>query len=208
MKLTTISKLLFLGIAVGLTATGCKHDKYVTPLPNGAGPGRTGPGRGPGGGDSVDPGGQIPGGGAPGSGVVSRPDEGLLANLPGSHKGWPEDASILKTDIVYFDFDQSAVRPSEKSKVAAVAEYLKSNPANAVRIEGNCDELGTDGYNMALGDRRANAVREELAKLGIDPTRIDTISYGREKPAVPGRDEASRSKNRRDEFVVLTPPAR
>ncbi len=206
MKLSTISNVLFLGITIGLTATGCKHDSYTTNLPN---PGRTGGSPSGEGVDTATPGGRVPDGGGAG-GVASRSGDGagILANSPNSHKGWPEDATILKTDIVYFDFDQSAIRSSEKSKVTAVAEYLKSNPANAVRVEGNCDELGTDGYNMALGDRRANAVREELVRLGIDATRIDTISYGREKPAVPGRDEAARAKNRRDEFVVLTPPAR
>lgn len=200
MKLNTISKLLVLGIAVGFAATGCKHDSYVTPLPKPGG-GLTGTPEGP---DTVPPGPKIPDG--PGGGVITRP-EGLQANNPNAHKGWPEDATALKADIVYFALDQSAIRAGEKSKVAAVADYLKSNPASAVRIEGNCDELGTDGYNMALGERRAIAVREALAALGIDPTRIDTVSYGRERPAVPGHDEASRSKNRRDEFVVLTPPA-
>ena len=75
-----------------------------------------------------------------------------------------------------------------------------------MRVEGNCDERGTAEYNRALGDRRAQVVREELNTLGIDPTRVDTISYGFDKPSVQGHDEAAWSKNRRDEFILLTPP--
>ena len=74
-------------------------------------------------------------------------------------------------------------------------------------IEGNCDERGTEEYNRALGERRALAAREALAKLGIDPMRIRTISYGKDKPADPGHDEAAWAKNRRDDFVLLHPKA-
>ena len=90
--------------------------------------------------------------------------------------------------------------------MAAVADYLKANSAKAVRVEGNCDERGTEEYNRSLGERRALAVREELIRLGIDPTRVDTISYGKDRPADPGHDEAAWSKNRRDDFIVLTKP--
>jgi peptidoglycan-associated lipoprotein len=126
--------------------------------------------------------------------------------LPGSHQGWPEDALALKSETVLFDFDSSVVKASEKLKVAAVAEYLKANAANAVRVEGNCDERGTEEYNRSLGERRALAVREELVRLGIDPTRVDTISYGKDKPADPGHDESAWKQNRRDDFIVLSPP--
>jgi peptidoglycan-associated lipoprotein len=103
-------------------------------------------------------------------------------------------------------FDSSVLKASEKPKVAAVADYLKANSANAVRVEGNCDERGTEEYNRSLGERRALAVREELIRLGIDPTRADTISYGKDKPAVQGHDESAWKQNRRDDFIVLTPP--
>jgi peptidoglycan-associated lipoprotein len=140
--------------------------------------------------------------------VTGNPGEkgGLISNPPGSHQGWPEDATILKADTVLFDFDSSVLKASEKPKVAAVADYLKANAANAVRIEGNCDERGTEEYNRSLGERRALAVREELNRLGIDPTRMDTISYGKDKPAEQGHDEAAWKKNRRDDFIVLSPP--
>ena len=191
MKLSKFANLTVFGITLALAAAGCKHKPgYVTPLPSHGGMS----------GDTATPGegGKLPGGGTGEGGTPSNP-----AN---AHQGWPEDAKILKPDTVYFAYDSSVVRPEEKSKVAAVAEYLKSNSANAVRVEGNCDERGTAEYNRALGDRRAQAVREALISLGIEPSRVDTISYGFDRPAVEGHDEAARSKNRRDEFVVLTPP--
>jgi peptidoglycan-associated lipoprotein len=194
MKLTKLSSLLALGIVVGIAATGCKRNSYITPLPANGGL--------VGNGDHIGDGGRLPPGTEVGEGG------GILSNPVGSHAGWAEDVAALKAETVYFTYDSSAVRPEEQSKVKAVADYLKSNAAAAVRVEGNCDERGTSEYNRALGERRAIAVREELVRLGIDPTRVDTVSYGYDKPAVLGRDEASMRKNRRDEFVVLTPPGR
>jgi len=124
------------------------------------------------------------------------------------HPGWGEDPGALQADTVYFDFDSSVIKPSEKSKISAVADYLKSNAANAVKVEGHCDERGTEEYNRALGDRRALAIREELVNLGTDANRVDTISYGKDRPAVQGHDEAAWSKNRRGQFVLLTPPGK
>ena len=98
------------------------------------------------------------------------------------------------------------MRSADQAQVAAVADYLKANPQAAVRVEGNCDERGTEEYNRALGDRRSIAVREELIRLGIDSGRVDTLSYGEDKPAVTGSGEGVWSKNRRAEFILLTPP--
>ncbi len=103
---------------------------------------------------------------------------------------------------VYFDYDSARIRPSEESKLQAVAAYLKSNPGKLV-VEGHCDERGTAEFNRALGERRALAAREELAKLGADGSRITTISYGSDRPADMGHDEAAWSKNRRCEFAVV-----
>ena len=103
---------------------------------------------------------------------------------------------------VLFDYDSARIRPSEVSKLEAVAAYLKSNPGKLV-IEGHCDERGTAEYNRALGERRALAARDELVKLGIDASRVSTISYGKERPVDPGHDEAAWAKNRRCEFVVV-----
>jgi peptidoglycan-associated lipoprotein len=103
---------------------------------------------------------------------------------------------------VYFDFDSARIRPSEDSKLQAVAAYLKSNPGKLV-VEGHCDERGTAEFNRALGERRALAAREELVKLGADGSRITTISYGTDRPADMGHDEAAWAKNRRCEFAVV-----
>ena len=77
-----------------------------------------------------------------------------------------------------------------------------------MRVEGNCDERGTEEYNRALGERRALAVREELIRLGIGPTEVDTISYGKDRPVAQGHDESAWKLNRRDDFIVLSPPAK
>ncbi len=195
MKLLKLTNLLLVSLVLTVAASGCKKKPgYVTHLPPGsAATGDT---------SSAGPGGKVDSG-ATGTDTSSS---GLPSNPPGSHQGWIEDASTFKADTVYFSFDSSVVRPEEKSKVSAVADYLKNNSSAAVRVEGNCDERGTAEYNRSLGERRALAVREELNGMGIDPTRVDTISYGFDRPAVQGHDEASWSKNRRDEFILLTPP--
>lgn len=102
---------------------------------------------------------------------------------------------------VYFALDQARIGTSEAPKLDQVAAYLQQNPGTGVIVEGNCDERGSAEYNRALGERRAIAAKEYLAAKGIDPNRIKTVSYGVEKPADPGHNEAAWSKNRRDEFI-------
>ena len=115
------------------------------------------------------------------------------------------DRDTFKANTAYFDFDRANVRASEKSKIEAVATYLKGEPRFKVQVEGHCDERGTDEYNRSLGERRALGVREYLVSLGIAPERVFTISWGEQKPADPGMDEAAWAKNRRAEFVLLKP---
>jgi peptidoglycan-associated lipoprotein len=103
---------------------------------------------------------------------------------------------------VYFAYDSSQVVESERSKVEAVSHHLKQNSSVAVIIEGHCDERGSREYNLALGERRALAVRAYLAGLGIGADRVQTKSYGEENPAAPGHDEESWARNRRGEFVL------
>ncbi|MCS7047991.1 MAG: OmpA family protein [Verrucomicrobiae bacterium] len=105
---------------------------------------------------------------------------------------------------VYFEFDSALVRPSELPKLQAVANALRGNNKKLI-IEGHCDERGTAEYNRALGERRALACREELIRLGIAADRITTISYGEDRPAVIGHDESAWSKNRRCEFITVSP---
>ncbi|HEY0456561.1 MAG TPA: OmpA family protein [Verrucomicrobiae bacterium] len=115
----------------------------------------------------------------------------------------PEQPFVSET--VFFDFDKSNVRPSEMPKLQRVASGMKGLKNRGLRIEGHCDERGTEEYNRALGERRALAIREHLARLGVDPNLIDTISYGEDRPAVQGHNEAAWSKNRRGEFIVIMP---
>jgi len=104
---------------------------------------------------------------------------------------------------VYFDYDSSQVNGSERSKIETVSQHLKQNNSVAVIIEGNCDERGSNEYNLTLGERRAQAIRDYLAGLGIGADRIQTKSYGKERPKDPGHSEDAWSKNRRVEFVLL-----
>ncbi|MGA7105621.1 MAG: peptidoglycan-associated lipoprotein Pal [Candidatus Deferrimicrobiaceae bacterium] len=103
---------------------------------------------------------------------------------------------------IHFDFDKSFIRKDAKPILQAVAEYLKKNPDAKVQIEGHCDERGTSEYNIALGQRRADSTKKYLANLGVDGSRLSTISYGEEKPADPGHNEAAWAKNRRAVFVI------
>lgn len=112
---------------------------------------------------------------------------------------------ILKEDSVYFAFDRSEVKSGERSKVEAVASYLKDNANDKLLIEGNCDERGTEEYNRALGERRALALREYLVNLGVGADRIRTLSWGKDKPIDPGHNDDAWAKNRRGDFVVLKP---
>jgi peptidoglycan-associated lipoprotein len=130
----------------------------------------------------------------------------LPMSNPDIRKDWPRDHEVFKAYTVHFEYDSSAVKPGEKSKVKAVADYLKANTADAVEIEGHCDERGTEEYNRSLGDRRALALREALAAQGVDPMRVDTISYGKDRPVDTGKSEAAHRKNRRGEFVLEKHP--
>ena len=114
--------------------------------------------------------------------------------------------SVRCTDVafepVYFGFDASNLQQSEMAKIEAVAAHLKKT-GRVVIVEGNCDERGSNEYNLSLGEIRAIAIRDYLVTLGVDPTKIQTKSYGEEKPAVVGHEEGAWGKNRRGEFAVF-----
>lgn len=116
-----------------------------------------------------------------------------------------KDPSALAAYTIHFSFDSAAIKKSEQDKIAAVASALSGNAGDKLLIEGNCDERGTEEYNRSLGERRALAAREALAKAGVSPDRIRTISYGKDKPANSGHDEAAWTANRRDDFILLHP---
>ena len=217
MKVTQLANLLMVALVCTLAAAGCK--KKPTPLiniPKGqignpTAPTETGIGNGnpAGGGGGVKSDGVTSantgggagtgtgGGAGAGSGPLSQPN-------PGDFSNYTADAEKFKSETVYFGYDSAVVKTLDKA--AAVAEFCKANPADAIRIEGHCDERGTEEYNRALGDRRALALREALISLGVDASKVITLSFGKDRPASEGHDEEAWSKNRRGEFILLTPP--
>jgi len=140
--------------------------------------------------------------------VAVTPDpnsEGIKQNRShGNLADRPKDREALKAQTAYFEYDKFGIKSSEKNKLEAVAAYMRANEDKDVLVEGHCDERGTEGYNLSLGDRRALSLRELLVtSYGVSAERVHTISYGEAKPAVDGHDEAAWSQNRRGEFVVL-----
>jgi peptidoglycan-associated lipoprotein len=115
-----------------------------------------------------------------------------------------EAEAELSFETIYFDYDKSDLRQDARDVLSKNAEImLKSKPDAKVQIEGHCDERGSAEYNLALGERRAKSSMQYLITLGVKADRLSVISYGKEKYAVQGSDEAAWSKNRRDEFVIV-----
>ena len=112
-------------------------------------------------------------------------------------------ARTITNGVVYFDFNKYDVKPEYREVLRQKAELMRQYPGIRVRIEGNCDERGTQEYNLALGERRARAAYEYMVMLGVNPTQLEMISYGKERPAVQGTGEAVWGKNRRDDFRVI-----
>lgn len=108
----------------------------------------------------------------------------------------------LNIQNVYFDYDQSSIRSDAREILKSNSEIFTKNSGATIVVEGHCDERGTAEYNMALGERRAQEVKQYLVNLGIPATRIETISYGEEKPLDPGHDEAAWAQNRRAQFLL------
>jgi len=188
-----------MALAAGMT--GCKHKPYLTPIPNGGGPPQaTTP---------ANPSTGVENGGA----VNPTPPPISTSNIPlDTGRYTPifetgnKDPEKFRADTIYFDFDSTAIKASEQSKLQEVATYFKDNARlDCLLIEGNCDERGTEKYNLSLGERRALAAREYLANLGVDPARIKTVTYGASRPAEPGHNEEAWKKNRRDDFILVTP---
>ena len=180
------------------TLTGCKtKPKNITPIPGGnagvAGSGsllgRDSSGTVNGGGDVVT---------VDQSGNIGLSDLDEFENML-------MDRDALAAQTVYFELDRSEIHPDDLGKVEAVAGILAQDAQNKVLIEGHCDERGTEEYNRALGERRALSVRDALSGLGVSADRVRTMSYGEDRPADPGLNDAAYSRNRRGEFVLLKP---
>ena len=124
------------------------------------------------------------------------------AGAAAPHPGSEQDLAATVGDRVFFSFDRSDLAPEARSTIQRWSDWLKRYPNVTVTIEGHCDERGTREYNLALGERRAAAARNFLLALGINAKRISTISYGKERPAVIGSNEAAWAQNRRAVMVV------
>ncbi len=122
----------------------------------------------------------------------------------GPVKGSQEDfIASVAADRIFFGLDQYDVDAEDQATLQSQAAWLQQNPAVRITIEGHADERGTRDYNIALGERRANAAKNYLASLGIDPSRISTVSYGKERPAALGSDESAWAQNRRAVTVTV-----
>ena len=138
-----------------------------------------------------------------GSGGSTQPTTSTTATAPtGPAPGSAEDFVVNVGDRVFFDFDSSALDGQARTTLERQAFFLRKYPSTSVTIEGHCDERGTREYNLALGERRASAVRDYLVSLGIDPSRLNTISYGKERPVNPASTEQAWAENRRGVTVL------
>ena len=175
MKFSTIMALFAVSLAV--VATGCKYDKAGK------------------------------GGAGSGSDINGQDISGDTGSIAGASEGKFEDLYTRCTDVdfapVYFGFDSTVVPQGELGKIDAVAQHLTAKTDRVVVVEGNCDERGSSEYNMSLGENRAIIIRNYLVQSGIAADRIQTRSYGAEKPAVDGHDESAWAKNRRGEFAIF-----
>lgn len=136
----------------------------------------------------------------PGAGV-STSETGNGAPVPGSQADFV--AQMMGRDTIYFDTDKYNIDDQDIAALSAQAQWLMRYPEKRATIEGHCDERGTREYNLALGERRANAAKNYLISLGVGAERLSTVSYGKERPVALGSDEASWAKNRRAVTVTI-----
>ena len=193
MKITTIMAVL--AVSLAFATTGCKYNKAAK------------------GGDAAVQETQVADDGSSkpveiesgDTETVEPGDSGSLSEV--TEGGRFEDIYAKCTDVsfepVYFGFDSTVVPQGELSKIDAVAQHLADKTDRVVVIEGNCDERGSNEYNLSLGENRAIILRNYLVNGGVSANRIQTRSYGEEKPAVDGHDESAWAKNRRGEFVIF-----
>ncbi len=189
-------QLLFLALAT-LLAAGCAKQEIVRkdeaiPSAAAAKPAET---------SSVKPSQKETGMGEPSikaSSVKSKAVEENAKALKG------EAGSSADLEKIFFDFDSSTLTLTARETLASNAKRMGRKTGVVIRIEGHCDERGSDEYNLALGEKRARAAMQYLVTMGVPAEKLSLISYGREKPAAPGNDEAAWAKNRRDEFVITS----
>lgn len=128
---------------------------------------------------------------------------GVEESLDSTPRGTSEGRTSEGMLPVYYAFDSSDIKSDQVARIEVNAEFSKSNPEFAIRIEGNCDARGTNEYNMALGERRALNAKKYLVHLGVEEAKLTTVSYGEERMLLYGHDELSWAQNRRADFVVV-----
>lgn len=133
--------------------------------------------------------------------VVSEP--ALKEAAPMAEESATAGQSMISLDNIYFDFDSYVLSSQARETLSRNANLMQKNGSVTVQIAGNCDERGSDEYNLALGEKRAKAAMDYLVTLGVPAANLSTISYGKEKPVDQGHDEAAWAKNRRDEFTII-----
>jgi peptidoglycan-associated lipoprotein len=181
---STFRKLCFVLLSAGLVLTGCTKKPTPTPADTAVAP--TGP-------SAVNP---VP--------VATSEQVAPGTNLEPRAPGVLEDENTIRGLLqpVYFDFDQSGIKQSEREKITAAIDYIKKTPQYRMMLEGHCDWRGTAEYNLGLGDRRAQAVKSFIQKLGIPADKLETLSKGSLGASEKGTEEQM-SKDRRVDFVVL-----
>jgi peptidoglycan-associated lipoprotein len=195
--------------ALGLATSACASRQTTSDSQTVTGPVASQPG-----GTAVDQG-STPGMTArnvPGATSPSGPGASMPGAVPGAVPGGTTPGASLTvmtpggavslTDV-FFEFDESALSPEARRVLEQNAEYLRRNPQARVQIEGHADERGSTSYNLALGDRRATAAKRYIESLGIDQSRVSTISFGEEKPFALGQSEEAWAQNRRGHFVEV-----
>jgi peptidoglycan-associated lipoprotein len=182
MNLST-KKLCFVLVAAAVALTGCSK-KPKRPDPSAT---------------VIGPEGGLSGAGIGGLGEIAP---GTDLGARGSVDPSAGDRTALQAQTVYFDFDQSGIKASERTKLDAAKAYLDANPTARLLLEGHCDWKGTAEYNLGLGDRRANAARQYLTTTGVAADKLEVLSKG-DLDAVENADEATMAKDRRVELVVL-----
>ena len=136
------------------------------------------------------------------SGDVSSIDTGDSGAAGAGYGAGATGQKIAALPTIYFEFNSFTLNSASKEALGMAAQWLKANPNQKIQIEGHCDERGTTEYNLALGERRASAVRDFLSSKGVGASQLTTISYGEERPIAMGSDESAWAKNRRVEFVT------
>ena len=198
MKTMKLIYPLAFALAVTLASTGCRTHQPVgiTPIP-GSQTSIVGNGDNP---NTLPGAGTVP----PDTNPTTQTGGGPTANAD-EFDNMTEDRAALAANTVHFAYDSTVVKKSEDSNLQAVAAALSANSSAKLLVEGYCDDRVTEEYNRSVGERRSLALREAQGIMGIVPMSVRTISYGKDKPADPGHDEAAWAKNRRGEFVLLHP---